>query len=211
MAYDLDEQDNLDALKATWQRYSGIVTKLLILALIGVGAWSGWEYWRATRANQAVIQYEQFEKSLESNDATKILNIAKVFQEKFPSMAYAQMSALIAAKFAFEANNKAGAKSQLQWASEHGDSKELRSIATLRLAAVLLDEKAYDAALALLKDPPKGFVSAYAQQRGDILVTQKKLPEARAAYQLALDKLESQAQDQRQLIEFKLDMVGSNI
>jgi len=60
---------------------------------------------------------------------------------KFGGTAYAQMSALAAAKSAFEAGDLKNAKAQLQWVVEHG-SAEYKEIAKIRLAGVLLDEKA---------------------------------------------------------------------
>ena len=48
---------------------------------------------------------------------------------------------------------------------------------------------------------------AIADRKGDVLYAQNKLPEARDAYQQALDKTE-QKDPGRQLIQLKLDAIG---
>jgi len=64
-----------------------------------------------------------------------------------------------------------------------------RGIARLRLAAVLLDEKKYDEGLKVLDgaDDP-AFAAPAADLRGDIMLAQGRLDEARAAYKLAMEK-----------------------
>jgi len=73
---------------------------------------------------------------------------------------------------------------------------------------VRLDEKQYDDALRLLDQPhPESFAGLYADMRGDILVAQGKLPEAKAAYKLALEKLPAEG-NYRILVQVKLDGIG---
>ena len=45
--------------------------------------------------------------------------------------------------------------------------------------------------------------------RGDILLVQKKLPEARAAYKLALDKADSRDATLKQSVQQRLDAIGA--
>ena len=68
-----------------------------------------------------------------------------------------------------------GAKAQLQWAVDHAKDDEYKQIAKLRLASLLLDEKAYDAGLALLSGTPvDAFKGLVADRRGDLLAAQGK-------------------------------------
>ena len=63
-------------------------------------------------------------------------------------------------------------------------------VAKVRLAGVLLDEKAYDEALKVLGGEfPAHFSAAVADRKGDILVAQNKIAEARDAYKAALDAI----------------------
>jgi predicted negative regulator of RcsB-dependent stress response len=138
-----------------------------------------------------------------------VQRIASDVESKFDSTAYAQMSALGAAKSAFDANDLKTAKAQLQWVVDHGND-EYKSIAKLRLAGVLLDEKSYDQALALLgTDFLPQYKADVADRKGDVLVAQNKIAEARAAYQAALDAMDKKDPG-RQLVQIKLDGIGGS-
>ena len=76
------------------------------------------------------------------------------------------------------------------------------------MAGILLDEKAYDEGLKLLAGEfPAQFATDVADRKGDLLVAQNKLAEARSAYQVALDNAEPKNPG-RQLIQLKLDAIG---
>jgi len=141
------------------------------------------------------------------NDA-EVLRAAGDMESKFSGTAYAPMAALVAAKSSFDANDLKSAKAQLQWAAEHG-SDEFKAVAKVRLAGVLLDEKAYDQGLALLKDAPAQYEALFADRRGDLLAAQDKRDEARTAYRRALEKLGASEGGMRQIIQFKLDALGT--
>jgi predicted negative regulator of RcsB-dependent stress response len=70
--------------------------------------------------------------------------------EKFGRTAYASLGAMVAAKQSFDAGDLKTAKTQLIWVAENGKN-EVRDLARLRLAAVQLDEQAYDEALKQLE------------------------------------------------------------
>ncbi|KAA0179974.1 tetratricopeptide repeat protein [Cupriavidus cauae] len=209
MAYDLEEQEQLENIKAWWRQYGNFLTWLLIACLLAFAAWNGWNWWQRKQAGEAAVLYEQVLKAAEARDVERTKRAAGDLEDKYGKTAYGQMTALVAAKVLYEAGDLAGAKSQLQWAVDHGDG-EYQHLARIRLAGVLLDEKAYDQGLALLKaEPPSPFVALYADRRGDLLAAQDKRDEARAAYRQALDKLGVDEAGMRQIIQFKLDALGT--
>ncbi|MBY4896190.1 tetratricopeptide repeat protein [Cupriavidus sp. AU9028] len=209
MAYDLEEQEQLENLKAWWRQYGSFLTWVLIACLLAFAAWNGWNAWQRKQAGEAAVLYEQVMKAAEARDVKRIQRAAGDLQQKYGKTAYGQMTALVAAKVLYEAGDSAAAKTQLQWAVDHGDA-EYSHLARVRLAGVLLDEKAYDQGLALLKDePPAAFASLYADRRGDLLAAQDKRDDARAAYRQALDKLSANDAGMRQIIQFKLDALGT--
>ncbi|HYD96906.1 MAG TPA: tetratricopeptide repeat protein [Noviherbaspirillum sp.] len=207
MAYDLEEQEQLATLKAWWNQYGNLVTWLLIIVLAAYAGWSGWNYYQRSQAAQAGQLYEELQRAVTAKDNARVQRAAADMTTRFGGTAYAEMGALAAAKSAFDANDLKTAKAQLQWVAEHG-SDEYKSIAKIRLAGVLLDEKAFDDALKVLAgDFPEQFAAAVADRRGDILAAQSKIDDARAAYKLALDKT-SDKNPGRQLIQLKLDALG---
>ena len=208
MAYDLEEQEQLATLKAWWNQYGNLVTWVVTAALLAFAGWSGWKYYQRDQAGKAAMLYEEIIKAAESKDQSKVARAAEDIKDKFSGTPYAQMGALTAAKSAFDANDLKSTTSHLQWVVDHGKSDEFKAIARIRLAGVLLDEKAYDEGLKMLVwDFPEQFAALVADRKGDLLFAQNKLDEARQEFQTALDKTEIK-NPARQLIQLKLDALG---
>jgi predicted negative regulator of RcsB-dependent stress response len=208
MAYDLEEQEQLATLKAWWKQYGNLITWVLIIALAGYAAWNGWNYYLRNQSLQAAQLYEELQKAVATKDNAKVQRAATDMTGKFGRTAYAQMAALAAAKSAFDANDLKSAKAQLQWVIDKGSDDEYKAIARIRLAGILLDEKAYEEGLKILSGSfPAQFEGVVADRKGDILTAQNKIQEARAAYQLALNKTDARNPG-RQLIQLKLDAIG---
>jgi predicted negative regulator of RcsB-dependent stress response len=210
MAYDLEEQEQLASLKAFWNQYGNLITWLLIVVLGSFAAYNWWNHSQRTQAVEASSLYDELQKAVVAKDNARVQRVASDVQAKYKSSTYAQMSAMSAAKSAFEANDLKAAKAQLQWVVDNG-SDEYKSIAKLRLAGVLLDEKAYDDGLKLLGTEflPQ-FAGDVADRKGDILVAQNKLADARTAYLAALTAM-GKKHPGRQLVEIKLEAIGGTL
>ena len=207
--YDLEEQEQIDEIKAWWKQYGNLVILLATAAVLTVAGVRGWSYYQTRQGVEAGELYTQLQGAAGANDPKKVQDIAAVITDRYKRTGYAAFAALAAAKAAFDSGNSAGAKTQLQWVVDNARDAETRDIARLRLGAVLLDEKKYDEALKLAETAHvETFAALYADLKGDILVAQGKPQEARAAYQTALDKSESKS-GYRALIQVKLDALGT--
>ena len=210
MAYDLEEQEQIASLKAWWDKYGNLTSWVLIAGLAAYSGFTGWNYYQRSQAAQASALYDEVQNAADAKDNAKVLRAAGDMESKFGSTAYASMSALVAAKTSFDANDIKSAKAQLQWAIEHGGD-EFKAVAKVRLAGLLLDEKAYDEALKVLSgDVAPQFAGAVADRKGDVLVAQNKLAEARAAYQAALEATDKKNPG-RQLIQLKFEAIGGTV
>ncbi len=208
-AYDLEEQEQLDEIKAWWKQFGGLVILVAVAALITVAAVRGWTYYQSKQGLEAGELYAQLQGAAGANDPKKVQDIAAVITDKYGRSGYAAFAALAAAKAAFDSGDLAAAAARLQWAVDNGRDAETRDIARLRLAAVLLDQKKFDEALNLLAAPHGDTLTAlYADLKGDVLVAQGKPQEARGAYQLALDKSDAKS-SYRSLIQIKLDALSA--
>jgi predicted negative regulator of RcsB-dependent stress response len=205
--YDLEEQEQIDALKTWWRQHGRLVIVGLVAAAIAATATAGWRYYRAKASEQASQVFAALEKAVRSNDAKQMRELAKQLMDQYGSTGYGAMGALVVAKASFEAGDLAAAGRELEWAAEHARDEETKALARLRLAGVRLDEKKYDDALKLLEQPPESFVALYADLKGDVLAAQGKASEARAAYQNALDKLPADGLF-RAIVQVKLDGLG---
>jgi predicted negative regulator of RcsB-dependent stress response len=137
-----------------------------------------------------------------------VRDIAAQIIDKYGSTQYAALAALAAAKAGVTTGEVEDAKKNLQWAMDHARDEDMREVARLRLAGVLLDEKKYDDALKLLAvKTADAYAVLYSDLRGDVLAAAGKPAEARAAYQAALEKSDPNG-SYRRLIDIKLDALG---
>lgn len=207
MAYDHEEQEQLDSLKAFWNQYGNLLTWVLIIVL---GAYAGFNYYRyyqRSQAEKASVLYDQLQKSAQAAEGPAVQKLSADIEARYASTAYAPMAALVAAKLAFDGGDLKTAKAQLNWAREHG-SDEYKAIARLRLAGIALDEKAYAEGMQLLSGEfAAQFAGAVADRKGDLLAAQNKLDEARKSYIAALAVMDK-ADPGRKLVEVKLESVG---
>src|SRR3546814_11417582 len=75
MAYDLEEQEQLDAIKAWWARYGTLVVTLAAIAALAWGGWWGWKAYQSHRANQAMGYFEALEDAARLGGAAAALRL----------------------------------------------------------------------------------------------------------------------------------------
>jgi FimV-like protein len=208
MAYDLEEQDQIDAFKAFWKKYGNMLLTAITVVLFAFAAYRGYNYLQDKKAVEAVGLYEQFREASGKNDLAKAKGFAGQIFEKYADTAYSNMAAVLMAKMYFDANDLKSAKATLQSVIDKGSDEEYKHIAKVRLAGILLDEKAYDEGLKVLgSEPSARFIPAYADRKADLLLAAGKVAEAKTSYKLALEKMEANSPLKR-VVQLKLDSLG---
>ena len=206
---DLEEQEQLDQLKSFWKQYGNLITWVLIAALGSYAAWNGWHWWQRDQAAKAGAMYDELDRAAQAGDADKAGRIFADMKERYPRTAFTAQGALLAAKTEFEKGQIDSARATLTWVAENAKETEIQTIARLRLAGVLLDEKKYDEALRQLDTANAGeFAALVADRRGDILLAQGKKDEAKAAYASAWKAMDARV-EYRRLIDAKLTALGA--
>lgn len=206
-SYDFEEQERIAELKAWWEDNRLYVFAAVAAAIIAFAGWQGWRHWSARQAEDAAAMYRPVADAVRLNDAKRIGDAAQPLIAKHPGSFYASQAALVAAKAAFEAGNLDEARKHLEWVMDRG-VEEHRGVARVRLAAVLFEQKKHEEALKVLdgnKDP--AFVALAADLRGDVMLAQGRVDEARAAYKLAIEKA-GPANPVRSIAETKLNVLG---
>lgn len=213
MAYDLEEQDQIEGLKAFWKQYGNFILTALLIVFGALAAYRAWGWYQGNQAVAAATVYAELEAAAERKDVPRVKEAAGVVFEKYSGTVYAQMAALVAAKSHVDAGDLKAAKAPLQWAAENAQDAEFKALARIRLAGILLDEKSFDEALEWVAGGAAGGTSAFepllADRRGDILLAQGKRDEARTAYRGALDRLPAN-NPARRLVQLKLDSLGGS-
>jgi len=209
-AYDLEEQEQLAELKAWWKENGNLVTTTVSVVLIALAAWQGWNYYQRNQAAQASTMYDTVQKAARAGELKQVRESAGAIIESYPRTTYAAMAALVSAKAHFQGGDLKTARAQLAWVAENTKDEGLRDIARLRLASVMLDEKAYEEALKTL-DAAHGaaFEALFLAARADVLVAQGKKEDARGAYKAALDKADARDAGLRASIQLRLDALGT--
>lgn len=206
---DLQEQEQIDALKAWWKENGKWVMGAMVVGLLVVAGKQFWTSYQAGQSADAAKLYAEVVKQAASNDAKRIGDAADALVSRYGGSAYAPRAQLLAAQASLQARDAARAKVQLQWVIENADETGLQDTARLKLASMLLDEKNYEEALKQINTAhPESFTGLYADIKGDVLSAQGKVDEARVAYQEAFDRTDAKS-SYRNLIQLKLDGLGS--
>jgi predicted negative regulator of RcsB-dependent stress response len=207
MAYDLEEQEQLDEFKAWWKKNGKLATSLVLSLLIAYSAWLGYGYYQNKKATEASTLYQALVVAETSKGKDVQLQAAKLTAD-YASTPYAGRAAIISAKASIAANDTKAAKTQLEWAAKNAKESTTKAIASLQLAGILFEEKNYDAALQVLtNDADKGFMGLKEDLKGDIYLAQGKIAEAKKAYETALNELDAQGRMQ-QYTRQKLEALG---
>jgi predicted negative regulator of RcsB-dependent stress response len=205
---DLQEQEQVDALKSWWGENGKWVIGAAVIALLGYSGLQFWKNHQAEQAGEAAKLYAEVMKQITTNDPKRVNDAAAALVDKFGSSAYAPRAQLIAVQANLQAKDITRAKTQLQWIIEHAAEPALQDSARLKMASILLDEKKFDEALAQLSVAhPEAFTGLYADLKGDVLAAQGKAAEAKAAYKEALEKIDAKSM-YRNLVQLKLDGLG---
>jgi predicted negative regulator of RcsB-dependent stress response len=205
---DLEEQEQLDEIKHFWKQYGNAITSVLLVVLTSIAGWNGYQYWMRSQSAQAAAMFDEVERVVRTGDMEKTTRAFTDMKDKFGSTTYAQQAGLMAAKTFAEGGRVDEAKSALAWVMEKSSDRGYSMIARLRLAGLLVDLKAYDEALNVLKtEAPASFAGLVADRRGDIFALTGKKSEAIREYQAALKEMAAQS-EYRQLVEVKLTSLG---
>jgi len=211
MAYDLEEQEKLDAIKAWWERYGTLCIVVVTLAVAALAGTRGWQWYQNNQAMQAMMYFEALETAVaqagQDEDAPgRIKAASTTLRNDYPTSGYTPRGVLLAAQALQTTGDTAAAQEQLNWLINHGKDAALLPLAHLRLATLLLEQAEYEQALVHLQNPPAAFEALFADRRGDVLAAQGKRDEARQAWESALAGL--QGEPLQQVIRLKLDALG---
>ena len=205
----LTDDEQLEAVKRMFKEYAPWIVGGLVL---GLGGWYGFQFYRShqnERALQAAAQFEQMTVAMQADDRNKSRAIADGLVKDFPSSPYADQAQLAIARMSVEDGHSADAVAPLTQVMDNSKDAELKQIARLRLARVLIDQGKPDDAIKLLAEgTPGSFAGRYHEVHGDALYAKKDVAGAIAEYNAALSAGDGGADSA--LLELKLADLASN-
>ena len=206
---DLEEQEQLDQLKNFWKQYGNLITWVLIAALAAYAGWNAWSWLQREQSAKSGAMFDQLDKAAAAGDADQAGRVFNDMRERFPRTSFTQQAGLLAAKVQFEKGQADAALVSLGWVAANAPEAEYQTVARLRAAGVMLDQKKFDEALKQLDAATApDFVALVADRRGDLLLAQGKKEEAKVAYTKAWQSMDAKV-EYRRLIDAKLAALGA--
>src|SRR5450631_3651229 len=145
--------------------------------LLGAALIFGYRYYESNlnnRALRAAAQFDDMAAALEHNDRNKAHQAADGLIKDYPTSPYADQAQLVIARLYVDDGQLASAVAPLTQVMNGSKDTELRHIARLRLARVMIDQGKPDDALATLAaDAPGAFAARTHEVKGDAFHAKK--------------------------------------
>ena len=207
--FDLDEQEQLDALQQFWRSYGRIVMAVVLAVVVGFGSTKWWEYQNRTEAQSASATFNKLEAVQTVEDIDLISSLSEEIISEYGDTYYADLARLNLAKTQVDVGNPDGAIKLLRGVVDDSRDSSLVALARLRLAALYVMTEQFDLAMSALDgDADAAMSGLFADIRGDIYAAQDLHDEARGAYQEALSLLQ-EGNPWVDIVQIKIDSLGS--
>lgn len=211
MAFDLEEQEKIDRLKAWWERWGNLLSGLILAVLLAILAWYGWNWYQNYQTRNALAYFDIVNSTYKASDDTGLRRLQEanqILQDKYGANIYAGRAALLAARAYAAKGDYAQAETELQRVLDAAEKHpELQGVAQLQLATLYTDQEKFEQALSLLNQDISGYEALFADKRGDVYFAQGDL-------QAAVEQWSQAAQatgvspEFVQTIQFKLNVLG---
>lgn len=200
----LSEKEQIDQFRSWWSEYGAYVIGGIV---IGAGLLFGANRYQANQLQaqlEASVAYETLVVQVVDGDLDAAEATAYELQNSYAKTSYAGQSGLAMARLYMDKNRDQDAADALSAVVDSDADEELRHVARLRLARILLyQDKAQEVVDLLAAQDVDAFAAAYGEVLGDAYTALGRIAEAQDAYQkILLDPLSQGTVDQ-QLVQWK--------
>jgi predicted negative regulator of RcsB-dependent stress response len=204
----LTDQQQADIARK-WLKDNGLwLAAGVVLGIAGLFGWFQWQDYELRRAEEASALFEEFRAAAAQPGIEGAELHMRSLSSDFAGSGYTDQARLIMARLYLDRSDPDKAADYLRQVATGAASEEIRLLATLRYARLLVfREQAEDAVKALAISVPPAWGAAFHAVRGDAYYALGKRNEARSEYEQALKAEETPGLD-RGYIQAKLDDLG---
>ena len=185
MAYTIEEEQELSAIKAWWNENYKFIIVCFVIAFGGVFGWNYWQSHQIQKIHSASVEYEQALFNYAKDPKAQAEQFSQ-FIKNYEKTSYAVLALLDKAKIAVENNDFTLAEDALKQAMAQSTDDILSSITALRLASVQFQLGQFEPALDSLKlVKEQAWSGAKNILAGDIQLAKGDKEAAKASYQQA--------------------------
>ncbi|AHN70763.1 YfgM family protein [Aggregatibacter actinomycetemcomitans] len=202
MAYTIEEEQELTAIKAWWNENYKFIIVCFVIAFGGVFGWNYWQSHQIQKMHKASAEYEQALFNYQKDPKAQAEQFNQ-FIKNNEKTSYAVLALLDKAKIAVENKDFPLAEDALKQAMAQSNNDILSSVSALRLASVQFQLGQLDPALESLKSvKEQAWNSAKNLLAGDIQLAKGDKEAAKKSYQQAQENAGALEQ---QLIQVRLN------
>lgn len=189
----MTEEEQIEAIKKWWQRYSTLITVILSLALLSVSGYKYWQWHQEKMVTQASNAFEHLMVAFSNHDNKSVKAYANQLINDYSSSVYAHAARLTLAKQYVERDKLDKAKAMLEFVAENSPMKALKQVARIRIVRLLVAEKNYEKAISELNTiEDASYIPIVNELKGDIFAATGKYQEAMNAYKEAITAVRTQ-------------------
>jgi len=212
MAYDLEEQESLEELKAWWGKWGTPIMAAVTVVCLAFAGMNGYRWYEKREAQNASVAYQSLLGAIATGAKDEqIAQISGQIKKDYADTVFASLAALQVTKYESARGENLKAADELLWVIEKGKRPEFDTLARLRLASLYIDMKEpakASAVLAAAKPGPqeKALVS---DKMGDAAFAAGDRAQARKYWkEAASGELESGI---RAYVQLKIEALSGNL
>lgn len=183
MHQNMSDKEQIQMIKDWWKNNGTTILVAVLLFLVGNFGWRYWQNYSTQKNERASLTFTQLLNAKSQNKNAEVKLFAKHLMQDFAGTFYANMAALTLAKEDVNANNLSAATDDLTWIAKHSHAANIKQIARIHLAKILLAEKKpQDALNTLSVIDDKAFLPLIDETKGDVLLAMGDKNAASKAY-----------------------------
>lgn len=187
MSVYMTEEEQLEAIKKWWHKYSNLITIISSIILLAFAGYKYWNWHQDKVKTQASMAYENLMVAFSNQDNPASMAYINQIIKQYRKTVYADAARLVLAKLYVSEDSLDKAKEQLGYITSHSSMPALKQVARIRLARILISEKNYDKALhelSYLDDA--GYRPVINELKGDVFAANGQYQQALQSYKEAI-------------------------